>query len=486
MVRKSPSLPLLLALCVSLSFGSLQAFKRYTNPLAVAPPHVAPFALWQAQVGFRVSALAARIPTVDRVVVVPDEATFLSALCQWSLDGRWPILLADDRYTPMFIERFQPAEVIFVPSVKQSLASGRRQAMQSAIAAAWDTPNPEVLGQRWQALGWEPPGVVITAEADSAALGAVTLAAAWGQPLRFLEGDFGSPNRSLSPEQWQRLQAAVEQVVKETGYAYSQLGDAIDTVTLVRQLAVKYHPSENAEDQLAVTDGLARHANGDRWAIVGWIYGSAPRAVYQAMCSIFLDVESALLYNSYPPQSPWQQYAMDSAAQQLADLGVDVTLLQPPEAGLKTWRSLADPAWEFDLIFVNSRGGKAAFDVSQGQATVEDIPKLNVPAAIYFIHSWSATAPEDANTVAGRWLKNGAYAYIGSVHEPYLSAFVPPKFVVENLSLSVPFLIAARQPNAPAWKVTTIGDPLMLIRQPRPRISPQALPLEPHESQSHS
>jgi hypothetical protein len=49
---------------------------------------------------------------VDRVVLVPDEATFLQAISEWSLQGRWPILIEDDTYTPMFLRRFQAAEVI--------------------------------------------------------------------------------------------------------------------------------------------------------------------------------------------------------------------------------------------------------------------------------------------------------------------------------------------------------------------------------------
>lgn len=93
------------------------------------------------------------------------------------------------------------------------------------------------------------------------------------------------------------------------------------------------------------------------------------------------------------------------------------------------------------------------------------------------IHSWSAAAPDDTNTVAGRWLENGAYAYVGSVNEPFLSAFIPPKLMVDRLKRGAPFLIAARQLESPPWKVATIGDPLMSITTPRPRIPPTQQPL---------
>jgi len=44
--------------------------------------------------------------TIDRIVLVPDQATFLAAIEHWSLKGRWPILIEDEQYTPMFIRRF--------------------------------------------------------------------------------------------------------------------------------------------------------------------------------------------------------------------------------------------------------------------------------------------------------------------------------------------------------------------------------------------
>jgi len=53
--------------------------------------------------------------------------------------------------------------------------------------------------------------------------------------------------------------------VEQTGYAYESLGDDIDTVTIVR-LAVKYQHTD-VKEILAVTDGLARHPDGQRWQL---------------------------------------------------------------------------------------------------------------------------------------------------------------------------------------------------------------------------
>lgn len=434
---------------------------------------------WQVQTGLRVISLRTRVPTVDRVVLVPDQVTFLAAIQQWSLSGRWPILIEDQQYTRMFIQRFQPQEIVRLPAVQQSLATGQelRQQMLSASAAAWSPVKGESLTQTWQRLGWQPPGVVITSEQDPAKLAAVALAADRGQPLAFLERDFGSPNQTLNPTQWHFLQTGVEHLVKQAGYPYAGVGDPIDTVTIARQLAVKYQLSETAEEAFAVTDGLARHSNGQRWAIAGWIYGSPERAIYQAMCSIFLAHKTALLYNSYPNEDVWGHYGMNEAAHRLGGVGFNVELIQRPEAGVKNWRHFTKEL-DRDLIFVNTKGGPASFDLGNGQAFVKDVPLLRSPAAVHFIHSWSATAPDDRDTVGGRWLEQGTYAYVGSVHEPYLQAFVPPGLLVERLRFGVPFLIAARQFEAPPWKITTIGDPLMTILKPGSRLSPSAQPMD--------
>lgn len=445
-----------------------------TSTPQLVQPHFQKKQLWPTQTGLRIANLRAKIPTIDRIVLVPDEATFLAAIEQWSLKGRWPILIEDEQYTPMFIRRFHPSQVIRLPSVAKPLPVGQklRQRLQRATAMAWSPAKGESLTQTWKRLGWQPPGVVVTWEGDPAWPAAVSLAADRGQPLVFLDADFGSPNGTLNPAQWQLLQTSVQQAVEQTGYAYADLGDIIDTVTIVRQMAVKYQPTEKAKQLLAVTDGLARHPNGQRWAIVGWIYGSSVRALYQAMCSIFLPQETALLYNSYPKDGAWGRYAMDQTAHQLSEVGFDVTHIQRPQAGVRNWHELTKSGLDFDLIFVNSKGSSSNFNLGDGDASVQDVPTLNIPAAVHFIHSWSAVTPDDGNTVGGRWLERGVYAYVGSVDEPYLQAFVTPQLLVKRLQMLTPFLIAARQLEAPPWKITTIGDPLMTILKLRPRVVP--------------
>ncbi|MBE9094292.1 hypothetical protein IQ252_10330 [Tychonema sp. LEGE 07203] len=471
-------LALILFICLSTTINGCSFFIAATKSFKL--PDSAKQEPWPVQTGLRVNILRENIPTVNRIVLVPDEATFLAAIQKWNLKGNWPILIEDKKYAPMFLQRFQPEEIVRLPSIKQQLPKSQKlqELMLTSAAAAWNATDTQTLKAKWTELGWEPPGVVITSENDPARSAAVALAAARGEPLVFLEGNFGKPNDNLNDAQWKNLQAAVTKAVESTGYFYSQLGDPIDTITIVRQLAVKYQSPKNKDEQWAVTDGLGRHPNGERWAAAGWIYGSEVRSIYQAMSAIFLDSQTAMLYDSYPKEGNWGKYEMEEAASGLKTLGINVELVQQPESSLERWRTLASIPWAFDLILMNSKGYPKSFQVGNGDAAVDDIPKLQFPAAIHMIHSWSASDPDNPNTVAGRWLENGAYAYVGSVNEPLLSAFIPPKIMVDRLKRGAPFLIAARQLESPPWKVATIGDPLMSIAKPTPRIPPDKQPIK--------
>src|SRR5690606_9711207 len=69
-------------------------------------------AAWAVRLGQRSLQVQCAFPLIDRVVLVPDAATYLDELSKWSPQGRWPVLIEDARLSAMFIRRFQPAEVI--------------------------------------------------------------------------------------------------------------------------------------------------------------------------------------------------------------------------------------------------------------------------------------------------------------------------------------------------------------------------------------
>ena len=137
------------------------------------------------------------------------------------------------------------------------------------------------------------------------------------------------------------------------------------------------------------------------------------------------------------------------------------------EADLANWHRAVDPVNRFGLVLFNSSGGPDWFAISGGAGRPSDIPR-GVPAAVAMIHSFSAADPNDPQTIAGRWLSQGAFAYFGSVNEPFLLAFRPPGLVAELLAAEVPFVAALRQGELEAfgfpWRLVYLGDPLYRLQ----------------------
>jgi hypothetical protein len=111
-------------------------------------------------------------------------------------------------------------------------------------------------------------------------------------------------------------------------------------------------------------------------------------------------------------------------------------------------------------VFVNTKGGCNFFDLEPGQCRPGEVPLLDVPTAVHFVHSWSAQFPDSRDTVAGRWMERGAFCYYGSVNEPFLQAFLPTPMAAGRLIAGAPFGAAVRQDGGKLWKLAVIGDPL--------------------------
>lgn len=455
--------------------------RTYSRTIALLPACImaASFALsaqepdpehqdWRLILGRTVRAIRQQVPTVSRVVLVRDEATYLAELSRWTLDARWPVLFEDDVHALMFIRRFQPLEILLADPVPdtpawETLARAERESrIQAVLSAAWTSPDEGApILQR-------AAGVVLTSLNDPAWCAAVALAADRGQPLGYLEGGYAGPSAALPHDRFADLNQKVEQAVKETGKAYHVLGDEVDAVTIARGVAGRYRSSTDPKsDLLATTDGLCRNADGTRWAVAGWLFGSREFTVYQAMCSIFLTHESALLFNTYPQSEPWNVYGMDKAALALQEAGLAAVVHVGMDAQLDDWLGLSPGGLRSDLVMSNTKGMRHWADMNGGsRAYAQDMPVLDFPTAVYFIHSWSTMLPDQTDTLAGRWLNHGAYAYVGSMSEPYLQAFLPPRMMTARLLAGMPFLVAARQIESKPWKVNTIGDPLFTLLPP--------------------
>ena len=467
---------------------------------------------WQVQLGQRVANLESRLPVVDQVVLVPDAATYLDEIAKWSLQGRWPVLIEDDVYCPLFVRAFHPSRVIRrkATAALPSGATEREALVATAIAKAWTDRTAEKPSEAvatnpvvaFKAIGLTPAGVVFASMDDPAWTAAVALAAGRGQPISWLTGNYGSPESDLDAQRFADLEQRIEAGVSQLGLPWQSLGDPIDSITICRSMCAKTNlpagtlafgqsaPGEmSPDDSYALTDALGRNKDGSRWGVAGWIFGSEVRCAYAAMSSLFAPRETFWLVNSYGSDVPWNEYSMTDAAKICQERGWSPTLVQGDQVSVAGWLRLGLSGFAGDVLLVNTMGNWDFFQLFQrSKAFPEDIPVLDQPTALHMIHSWSLWQPNRADYIGGRWLDHGVYAYAGSVREPGLQAFVPPTQVVARLAAGCPFLIASRWGEGPfdrVWRITTVGDPLMIVEPPsgglRRRIPPTKIALSADE-----
>lgn len=432
---------------------------------------------WQVQLGFRSLQIEHTFPLVDRVALVPDAATYLDEIARWSPAGRWPVLIEDDHRTSMFIRRFAPAEVIRRESVDELPRdrADRQRMVEHTLTRTWGgDPARTHLQRIFAASEYTPPGVVFASMDDPAWPAAVALAAGRGQPIVWLNDQLRHPNAALDLDDARKLAATIEANLDALGYSWRNTGGGVDALTICRTMAGRVNaprPDTNEVEPLAITDYLGRHANGERYAIVGWIFGDEASAAYIAMCSLFMPREHITMINTYSDQGAFGEYALEPAIEYLQEFKYAFDARSGSDVNRARWlRDLAGGT-ATDVLVMNSRGNARVFHVRDGDMTSLDVPVLNHPAAVHFTHSWSMRSPTTPDTVAAHWLQRGAYAYVGSMHEPYLHAFLTPRELTRRWSGVIPFLVAARHFEAPApfggpWRVNTFGDPLMLVGPP--------------------
>jgi len=268
--------------------------------------------------------------------------------------------------------------------------------------------------------------------------------------------------------------------VKSLFDRFSTLGDQLDFLTIAVPWPDRYEGSDgNRKSPFALDDLLGRLSlTTSRFAFVGRLKNSESESVYQAMCSLFLQPTSAMLFNSYDTKiPPWSEYEMTSAAKNLEPF-CRVQLFQGPNNGTRTaWHRAFRGNSNHELVMVNSSGSPTGFTLQGSRASTQDIP-WSAPAAVFYIHSFSAARPEDADTLAGRWLANGAFLYFGAIEEPYLQSFRTPSLLTELLAEGVPVAAAAHKINGEdvfgqPWRLHLIGDPMYRLEPPEARDRPR-------------
>lgn len=425
---------------------------------------------------------------LDQVCLVPDVASFLDALATWDRDQYFPILIDDTELAIRFLRAFRPARIIRIPRASPPLEPYPLwDKAMVAVGRTWAAPGtPEKNcpkgDQLPTGLGRTPPGVVVTEPGSPTLAGALALAAGRFQPLiRWQMGR--DPNQALPLETAAKLALELEVRVDQLIPQCHGLGDDCDFVTIAGAWPDRYViPEGLKKGDNALDDVFGRNLQtGARWAFVGRLTGSAEQSVYEAMCSLFLQPESALLYNAFDEtESPWDQFRTDTATETLAPALPVERRASRQDTGLKGWHRGFDPINRHGLLLINSSGGEDNFRAGPGSiGKTADVP-MSVPAAIHMIHSFSAFKPADPATIAGRWRANGAFLYFGSMNEPYLQAFRTPQLVANLLTQGIPFSAAVRQlhnegPFGTPWRLMLLGDPLyrLIPRAERPeRIGP--------------
>jgi hypothetical protein len=445
---------------------------------------------------------------VDQVLLVPDLPTFLEAIAAWDERHYFPILIDEPAWTLPFLRSFRPARVVrytgkkqqsgSTPDMRDTGASARGETAWlkavEAVRRACSTP-PEGSGAAKGSPGStgsapHTPGLVL-ADPEAGTIGAaVALAAGHFQPLIPL-GSFHLPPGAPGAAESTRRFGDVLTVLEAWGFArgvearvatavarYDQLGDDCDFVTLAGDWPYRYEVEEGehpARGIYAIDDLVGRTLAGGpslrgiersrrRWAYAGRIIGDPAASVARAMGALFLHPTSAVLWNTYGGGTPWSMYTMKSASAQLSRvLPGPIEQAEGPRSDLQHWHARFAPVNPFELMMINSIGGPDWFSIGGGPGRPGDVPRGNF-TAVSMIHSFSAVNPADPQTIAGRWLANGAYVYFGAVQEPFLAAFRPPGLVAELIAADVPLVAALRQgegePGGFPWRLAYLGDPL--------------------------
>jgi hypothetical protein len=472
----------------------------------------------QVRVGLRAESVRRAWPVAPVVVVVPDEASYVRAVGAWTLKSRYPVLIDDGSAAARedvarFVRGFGPERVVRwsaaeageakppvtqkddkAPAASAPLPAdgpARRELIEATVRGVWSQLAPQhppangaELIELWKKGGVAPPGLVVADEADAAWPAALALSAGRAQPIVWVKLDAssaggGGVNGAMSLEKFAALAEAVEGAAEKSGLSWRELGDELDAVTLCLNAPAKvqFDPATMA----ATTDMLGRRPDGDpgkkgpprqfggRWAYCGQIFGSAERSAYMAMCALFIEPRSAWVFDGYPDSKPWDAYSGPKAAEIFQKTNFPVTVESKPKGTERQWRLRTSGGLDAGLVLVNTKGMADEFALEPGNLRSGDVPFLQVPAIVHIVHSWSLTLPAERATVGGRWLERGAYAYTGSVQEPFLTAFVPTPTVAARLMAPIAWGCAVRVDGMRAWKIAVMGDPLITVGPRAPR-----------------
>jgi hypothetical protein len=441
--------------------------------LAQADAYQAPVRL-----GARAHVMREAQQVYDTVIVVSNANDAARVISSWGGLTRFPVLIDDGSVLAAeniarFNRAFKPGSVLrWTPDDSEPWPDSPTESARRIIAALGltfdrtaESPNMAQVLEKMRAAGMGPNGAVVIDPSDESWIAGLALAAGRSQIIVFAQPE-GNVNGQMSGNGMRALAGTIQQQLERVGVSWENLGDEIDSVTLVGNGALRVGLGTDGTDEKALTDLIGRHRSGigNRWAWTGAMFGDAPSSLYRAMCGLFLPADSAWLFDGYGRGDPWDLYDATSAGRILERGDFDVEVHDLPSNRVRDWRKAVRGGIDADLVLINSKGGVAYFALGDGNAYPGDIPLLDSPTAVHIVHSWSSRIPGSVRSVAGRWFEHGAYLFYGSVDEPYLNAFVQTPQIAGRLLGGLSWGVAVRQPSGPAWKLNVLGDPLVTFR----------------------
>lgn len=427
--------------------------------------------------GMRVDLVRTKLKVRPTVVIVQSSDDYARMIASWTLAERFPVLIDDGSSRARediarFVRAFEPASVVrWAPAERVTLptdAAERAQTLDTVWWAAWGARNREELAEVWKQTEFFFPGVIVSSAKDPAWTAAIALAAGRGQPIIWSTQKSSSPTDVLPEAELTTFDSVIRRGIEGLNPpgGWNGIADQVDSITLCMSIGARIPAAP--EGEMALTDRIGRMADGSRYAWCGMIFGDEPRAAYIAMCALFLQPQSAWVFDGYKPDFA-PPYRLETAIDLLGKVGLRVSTNLPPRTGIDDWRERTRFGMTADFIHVNSSGLARFFDLNPGRGYPSDVPPLGRPSVVHFIHSFSAQHIGEVNTVGGRWIENGAYAYLGSMEEPFLSAFLPAQSVVARLFSGAPWGAAVRPDNGKPWRLNVFGDPLITFGKPAPR-----------------
>ncbi|MBL4590331.1 MAG: hypothetical protein JKY96_00070, partial [Phycisphaerales bacterium] len=263
--------------------------------------------------GLRASLIRQTQRILPVVVIVKNDGDYLQAIASWEGPMRFPILIDDGtaqarENIARFVRKFKPEKVLeYTPKDAQGFAptrEGREVQINKAFGRALNDRSVswEVAFEELRKNDVYSPGIVVTDANDPAWAAALALAAGRIQPLLYVS-DVQTPRaKDLTPAQGDALEVEIERAVESKRFRWREIGDEIDTITLALNISTRIKTGAKARDSVATSDRIGRTdggGSGVRWAYAGQIIGTTEGCVYQAMCALFLEIDSAFLWDGY-------------------------------------------------------------------------------------------------------------------------------------------------------------------------------------------